>query len=125
MNAFQSIVYQLTAMKMVIDDEMQASLLLCLLLDSWETFVITISNFVSNGALSIELVKGNLFNEEIRRKAYDMENTQAPLQGIRYMVTFIISHYKHKVLLQYSVTLSTDTIEGINWWHIWKRHQTR
>ena len=37
------------------------------------------------------------------------------LQGKRYMVTFIISHYKHRVSLQHSVTLSTDTIEGINW----------
>ena len=60
-------------------------------------------------------MKGNLFNEEIRRKAYDTENAQAPLQGIRYMVTFIISHYKHRVQLQHSVTLSTNTIEGINW----------
>ena len=47
------------------------------------------------------------------------------LQGKRYMVTFIISHYKHRVSLQYSVTLSTDTIEGINWWRIWKWHQSR
>ena len=37
------------------------------------------------------------------------------LQGKRYMVTFIISHYKHRVSLQHSVTLSTDTIEGTNW----------
>ncbi|WJZ99588.1 hypothetical protein VitviT2T_018016 [Vitis vinifera] len=37
------------------------------------------------------------------------------LQGKRYMVTFIMSHYKHKVSLQHSVTLSTDTIEGTNW----------
>ena len=37
------------------------------------------------------------------------------LQGKRYMVTFIMSHYKHKVLLQHSITLSTDTIEGTNW----------
>ena len=61
-------------MKMVIDDEMQASMLLCLLPDSWETFVVTISNFVLNDALSIELVKGNLFNEETRRRAYETEN---------------------------------------------------
>ena len=61
-------------MKMVIDDEMQASMLLCLLPDSWETFVVTISNFVLNGALSMELVKGNLFNEETRRRAYETEN---------------------------------------------------
>ena len=62
---------------MVMDDEMQASFLLCSLLDSWETFVVTISNFVPNGALSIELVKGNLFSEETRRKAYEIENVQA------------------------------------------------
>ena len=61
-------------MKMVIDDEMQASMLLCLLPDSWETFVVTISNFVLNGALSMELVKGNLFNEETRRRAYETKN---------------------------------------------------
>ena len=61
-------------MKMVIDDEMQASMLLCLLPDSWETFVVTISNFVLNDALSIELVKGNLFNEETRRRAYETKN---------------------------------------------------
>ena len=41
--------------------------------------------------------------------------TTRSLQGKRYMVTFIISHYKHRVSLQHSVTLSTDTIEGINW----------
>ena len=59
LNVFQSIVNQLATMKMVIDYKMQASML-CLLLDSWETFVVTISNFVLNGALSMELVKGNL-----------------------------------------------------------------
>ena len=36
----------------------------------------TISNSVSNGVLSMELVKGNLFNEKTRRKAYDPENAQ-------------------------------------------------
>ena len=76
MNAFQSIVNQLDAMKMVIDDEMQAFLLLCSLPDNQETFVVTISNSVSNGALCMELVKGNLFNEETIRKAYEIENAQ-------------------------------------------------
>ena len=74
LNAFQSIVNQLAAMKMVIDNEMQASLLLFLLPDNWETFVVTINNYVLNGALSMELVKGNLFNEDTRRKAYETEN---------------------------------------------------
>ena len=73
LNVFQSIVNQLATMKMVINYEMQASML-CLLPDSWETFVVTISNFVLNGALSMELVKGNLFNEETRRRAYETKN---------------------------------------------------
>ena len=68
LNAFQSIVNWLTTMKMVMDDEIQASLLLFLLPDNWETFVVTINNSVSNGALSMKLVKGNLFNEETKRK---------------------------------------------------------
>ena len=63
-------------MKMVIDDEMQTSLLLCSLLDSWETFVVTISNFVPNGALCMELMRENLFNEETKRKAYEQKNAQ-------------------------------------------------
>ena len=76
LNAFQSIVKQLAAMKMVMHDEMQGSLLLCSLPDSQETFVVTISNSVLNGALSMKPVKGNLFNEKTRRKAYDIENAQ-------------------------------------------------
>ena len=75
MNAFQSIVNQLATMKMVMDDEMQASLLLCSLPNNWATFVVTISNSIPNGALSMEFVKGNLFNEETK-KAYGTENAQ-------------------------------------------------
>ena len=83
LNSFQSIVNQLVAMKMVMDDEMKASLLLYSLLDSWETFFVTISNSVLNGALSIELVKGNLFNKETRRKAFDIEKAQTLIIGSR------------------------------------------
>ena len=38
----------------------------------------TISNFVPNGALSMELAKGNLFNEETKRKAYDKKKMYKP-----------------------------------------------
>ena len=73
LNDFQSIVSQMVVMKMVMDDTMQASLLLCSLSNSWETFVVTINNFILNGELSMELMKGNLFNEEMRSKTYDTE----------------------------------------------------
>ena len=82
LNSFQSIVNQLVAMKMVMDHEMKASLLLYSLLDSWETFVVTISNSVPNGALSIEPVKGNLFNKETRRKAYDIKRHRPSSQEV-------------------------------------------
>ena len=78
LNAFQSIVNQLVSMRMIMDDEMQASLLLCSLLDSQATFVVIISNSVSNGALSMKLVKGNLLNEETRKKAYDKKKMHNP-----------------------------------------------
>ena len=59
---------KLVAMKMNIDDEMQASLLLSSLPDSWETLILTFSNFSLNGILTMESVKDSLLNEEARRK---------------------------------------------------------
>ena len=56
------------AMKMNIDDEMQASLLLSSLPNSWETLVVTISNSTPNGILTMENVKDSLLNEETRRQ---------------------------------------------------------
>ena len=59
---------KLVAMKMDIDDEMQASLLLSSLTDSWETLVVTVSNSTPNGILTMESVKDSLLNKEARRK---------------------------------------------------------
>ena len=67
-SSFQGIVNKLVAMKMNIDDEMQASLLLSSLPDSWETLVVTIGNSTPNGILNMESVKDSLLNEEARRK---------------------------------------------------------
>ncbi|KAA8524670.1 hypothetical protein F0562_011093 [Nyssa sinensis] len=44
LNEFQSVVNQLATMKMVIEDELQALLLLSSLPNSWETLVVTMSN---------------------------------------------------------------------------------
>ena len=68
---FQGIVNKLVAMKMNIDDKMQASLLLSSLLDSWETLVVTVSNSTQNGILIMDSVKDSLLNEEARRKEKD------------------------------------------------------
>ena len=65
---FQSLINQLSTMKMVIDDEMQALLLLSSLPDSWETLVVSLSNSAPNGKLTMDTVKDSLFNEEQRRR---------------------------------------------------------
>ena len=62
---------KLVAMKMNIDDEMQASLLFSSLHDSWETLVVIVSNSTPNGTLTMESVKDSLLNEEARRKEKD------------------------------------------------------
>ena len=67
-SSFKDIVNKLVAMKMNVDNEMQASLLLNSLLDSWETLVVTVSNSTPNGILTMESVKDSLLNEEARRK---------------------------------------------------------
>ena len=67
-SSFKGIVNKLVAMKMNIDNEMQASLLLSSLLDSWETLVITVSNSTPNGILTMASVNDSLLNEEARRK---------------------------------------------------------
>ena len=71
-SSFQGIMNKLVAMKMNIDDEMQASLLLSSLPDSWETLVVTVSNFTPNEILTMESVKDSLLNEEARTKERKM-----------------------------------------------------
>ena len=38
------------------------------MLDSWETLVVSLSNYASNGVLQLAMVKDSLLNEETRRK---------------------------------------------------------
>ena len=54
------------SMKLIIDDELQALLLLSSLPDSWETLVVSLSNSAPNGVLQLAIVKDSLFNEETR-----------------------------------------------------------
>ena len=63
LNNFQNIINQLATMKMTIEDELQALLLLGSLPDSWETFVVSISNSASNGVLTLDNVKNSMLNE--------------------------------------------------------------
>ncbi|PNX87194.1 multidrug and toxin extrusion protein 2-like, partial [Trifolium pratense] len=49
------------------DDEIQGLFLLGSLPDSWETFRMSLSNFVVDGVLSMDLVKSSVLNDEMRR----------------------------------------------------------
>ncbi|VFR02614.1 unnamed protein product [Cuscuta campestris] len=68
MNEFQGVVNQLVGMKMKLEDELQALLLLSSLPDSWDTLVVSLSNSAPNGKMTMEMVKASLLNEEARRK---------------------------------------------------------
>ena len=74
---FQDMVNQLSTMKITLDDELQALLLLSSLPDSWETLVVSLSNFALNGVLSLSMVKDSLYNEETRRKDMGIDTSQA------------------------------------------------
>ena len=76
LNNFQNMINQLATMNMAIDDELQALLLLGSLPDSWQTFVVTVSNSAPNGVLTMENVRSNMLNEETMRKASGMESSQ-------------------------------------------------
>ena len=68
LSEFQDLVNQMVTMKLVIDNELQALLLLSSLPDSLETLVVSLSNSTPNGVLQLVMVKDSLLNEETRRK---------------------------------------------------------
>lgn len=75
LNETQSIANHLISMKMILNIELQALLLLSLLPDSWETLIVSLSNSDSDGNLSISQVTSSLLNEEIRRKSLDFSHS--------------------------------------------------
>ncbi|VFQ83449.1 unnamed protein product [Cuscuta campestris] len=68
LNDFQGLINQLSSMKLVLDDELQALLLLSSLPESWETLVVSLSNSALEGKLTMDVVKSSLLNEEARRR---------------------------------------------------------
>ena len=77
LSEFQDLVNQMVTMKLIINDELQALLLMSSLPNSWETLVVSLSNSASNGVLQLAMVNDSLFNEETRRKDMGKDNTQA------------------------------------------------
>ena len=68
LNNFKGLINQLVKIEIKLDDKLQALLLLSSLLNSWDTLVVTLSNFAPAGKLTIDTVKDSLLNEEVRRK---------------------------------------------------------
>ena len=74
----QELLNELSTMKLELDDEIHALLLLSSLLDSWETLVVSLSNSDPNGVIIVNMVKDSMFNEEARRKELGISsNTEA------------------------------------------------
>ncbi|KAG6432970.1 hypothetical protein SASPL_104566 [Salvia splendens] len=71
LNAYQGLINQSINMKISLDDEVIALLLLSSLPDSWDTLVVSISNSAPGGALTLQMVKDCLLNEESRRREQD------------------------------------------------------
>ena len=65
---------QLAIVKMTLDDELQALLLLSSLPDSWETLVVSLNNCAPNSVLSLSTIKESMFNEETRRKDANLDS---------------------------------------------------
>ncbi|CAO2834889.1 unnamed protein product [Amaranthus hypochondriacus] len=74
LNDFQGLINKLSAVKMSLDDELQALLLLSSLLESWDTLFVSLSNSAPGGKLTMESVKASLLNEKTRRKEMGSSN---------------------------------------------------
>ena len=76
LSEFQDLANQMVAMKLIINDELQALLFLSSLPDNYETLVVSLNNSTPNDVLQLATVKDSLFNEESRRKDMGKDNAQ-------------------------------------------------
>ena len=74
---FQDLVNQLVTVKLVLEDELRALSLLSSLSKSWETLVVSLSNFAPDGQLTLSKAKDSMLNEENRRKDLGLSSSQA------------------------------------------------
>ena len=79
LSRFQDCVNRLSTMKMVLDEELQALILLSSLPDSWETLVVSLSNSAPNGVVTLAMVKDSMLNEELRRKELGITSESSAL----------------------------------------------
>ncbi|KAH7553822.1 hypothetical protein JRO89_XS12G0062000 [Xanthoceras sorbifolium] len=60
------------------DDEVFALMVLAFFPGSWKTLKISITNTAPNGAVNMELVKGGILNEEMRRRSQASSSSSQP-----------------------------------------------
>ena len=68
-NEFNTITNQLTSVSLEFEDEVRALLILCSISDSWNNFVMAVSNSSSNAKLVFDEVVGTILSEDMRRKS--------------------------------------------------------
>jgi len=97
---------QLSAMSIKFDEEIQGLLLLGSLPDLWEILRISLSNFASDGVISMDLAKSSVFNEQMRRKS----------QGTSPCSAILVSKYRgeaivvlQKIKIKVGATLKVGT----------------
>jgi len=70
LNEFNTIVSQLTSVNVKFDEEVRALLILCSLLERWNSLVMAVSNSIfGSNTLKFDDVVGVILSEEIRRKS--------------------------------------------------------
>lgn len=69
LNAFNIITNQLASVKIILDDEIRAILLMCSMPNSWENLIVAMSTSTTTGTLKFDDLNISLMNEELRRKS--------------------------------------------------------
>ena len=82
-NEFNIIINQLCSVEIEFEDEIRALLILCSLLDSWNSFVMAISNSSSNAKLVFDEVIRIILSEYMRRKSTSESSNTALIVEIR------------------------------------------
>ena len=59
----------MSGIKINFEDDVQGLWLLGTLPDSWETFKVSLCNSVADSAVTLQMAKSGVLNEELRRKA--------------------------------------------------------
>lgn len=70
LSEFQGLLDQMSEMSIKFDDKLLGLFLLLSLSESWETFRVFITSYAPRGVISLEMTKGGILNEEMRRKAH-------------------------------------------------------